>query len=121
MQMLKLKILNEVFYDESIKLEVRLLRLVALYTVAAIVLAVPCFMVAGYDGSAYTAAGVSLFILAGVFGVYLYTKDIGLVSILFCYTLNIIILPLIFIYTGGIYGGIEFLFLCGLVDGLFLL
>ena len=121
MQQLKFKILNEVFYNESIKLEVRLLRLVALYSVAAVILAVPCFFIAGYDISVYIAAGISLLLLAGVFGIYIYTKDVKLVSLLFCYVINLIILPLLFLYTGGVYGGIEFLFLCGLVDGLFLL
>ena len=121
MQQLKFKILNEVFYNESIKLEVRLLRLVALYSVAAVILAVPCFFIAGYDISVCIAAGISLLLLAGVFGIYIYTKDVKLVSLLFCYVINLIILPLLFLYTGGVYGGIEFLFLCGLVDGLFLL
>ena len=95
MRKLKLKILDEVFYNESIKLEVRLLRLVALYSVAALILAVPCFMIAGYDISVYIAAGISLLLLAGVFGIYIYTKDVRLVSLLFCYVINLIILPLL--------------------------
>ncbi|MBQ9605935.1 MAG: response regulator [Lachnospiraceae bacterium] len=118
---LKSRLLNDFFYDESLKLEIRLLRLAALYTIAAVIFAVPCFMIAGYDASAYIVCVVSLVLLTGLFCIFIYTRDITLVSVLFCYVINLIILPLFFIYAGGVYGGLEFLFLCGLIDGAFLL
>ena len=114
-------ILTDFYYNENISLDTRLLRVVGFYTVTAVILTVPCFMIAGYDKYSYIISAASFLLLALLFGVFYHTRDTYLSSVLFCYVVNIIMIPLFFMYAGGVYGGIEFLCLCGIVDGVFLL
>ncbi len=121
MEALKKKLFNDFYYDESIELEKRLLKLLGIYSIAAVIFAVPCFVIAKYDMSAYVIAVVSLLLLLAIYGLSWLQKDVKLISLVFCSVLNIVVIPLFFMYAGGINGGIEFLFLCGMVNGIFLL
>lgn len=121
MDWIRKKLFSDFYYDETIELDRRMLKLLGIYSLAAVILAAPCFAIAKYDSSAYIVLVLSLLLLSSVYGYFTIKKDAFIVSIVFCYVLNIIVIPLFFIYAGGIYGGIEFLFLCGLVNGVFLL
>lgn len=118
---IKSKFLSRAYYDENIDLDVRILRLVGFYTVAAVVLSAPCFFVSGYDMSAYFVCIGSFILLGLIYGFFAMNRDVTLSAILYCYCLNLVIIPLFFIYAGGIYGGMEILFLCGIVNSVFLL
>lgn len=110
------------FYkDDTVDTRLRVLQLAGFYTVIVLILSIPCFLIAGYDYTIFYVVILSIVILMAIFGVFRYSKDVVLSSLIFCYLLNIIILPLIYIYGGGMYGGIELIFVCGIVDGLFLL
>ena len=121
MNALKRKLFSNFYYNDRIDLDIRILRLVGFYSIAAIIFAVPCFFVAGYDYFAYIVCAGSFLLLSAIYGIFFFNRDVALVSVLFCYALNIIVIPLFFIYAGGIYGGIVFIFLCGIVDAVFLL
>ena len=121
MRWLKDKLLAAYYFDEKIELNVRVLKLIGFYTWIAVLCSVPCFFVAGYDLSAYVVSGASFILLFSSFGIFMYTKDTDLTSIVFCYVVNLVVIPLFFLYAGGIYGGIEFLMLCGMMDGVLLL
>ena len=115
------RLFSEFYYNDDIELDRRLLRLLGIYSIAAVILAAPCFLVAGYDMSAYIVLISSFLLLLAVYGVFFFNKKVLLTSLLFCYSLNLVVIPLFFLYAGGIYGGIEFLFLCGIVNAIFLL
>ncbi len=118
---LKRWVLTDFYYDEGVDLDVRILRLVGFYTVIAVIFAIPCFFIAGYDDSVYIVVAASLILLGGAFALFFYTRDTKVSSLVFCYIVNLIVIPLFYIYAGGMYGGLEFLFICGLVDAVFLL
>jgi signal transduction histidine kinase/CheY-like chemotaxis protein len=110
------------FYtNEEIEPRLRMLRLAGLYTILFLMLTIPCFMFLGYDSTIYYVVLLSIVMLLVIFGIFVYSRDITISSIVFCYLMNIIILPLIYLYGGGMYGGVEVVFVCGIVDGLFLL
>ncbi|MCR5773854.1 MAG: response regulator [Lachnospiraceae bacterium] len=113
--------IGDFYNDESIGIDVRRLRLSGLYTLAAVILAVPCFLIAGYDGYIYIVCLASIILQSICYIIYRYTNDATITSIIFCYMVNLVVIPLFFIYAGGIYGGMEFIFICGLIDGIFLM
>lgn len=111
----------DLYFDDGVDLNVRLLRLVGFYSMVAVALSVPCFFIAQYDKTAYIAALISIILLTGNFGVFYYSKDVVVSSVLFCYLMNIVIMPMYFLFAGGIYGGFILIFVCGIVDALILL
>ena len=121
MNWLKDRLLSAYYFDENLELNVRVLKLIGFYTWIAVLCSVPCFLIAGYNLSAYIVSGASFVLLFASFGVFLYTKDTNLASIVFCYVVNLVVIPLFFLYAGGIYGGVEFMMLCGMMDGVLLL
>ena len=121
MEWIKKKIITDFYFDDKIDLKVRMLRLIGFYTIAAIIFSIPCILIARYSLSAYVVCFASILLLSVVYALFVLYRDVALISVLFCYILNIIVIPLFFVYVGGIYGGMEFLFLCGIVDAVFLL
>ncbi|MCR5748399.1 MAG: response regulator [Lachnospiraceae bacterium] len=117
----KLKYIFKFYLDEDQDVDFRVLRLAGAYTLMTMLLAVPCFIIAGYDRTVFYITLLGILMMFTTEGVFFLSKDVKLTSIVFCYVINIILLPLYYIYGGGLYGGIEFIFICGLVDGLVLL
>ena len=121
MKALNKRIFSDFYYNDTIELDIRILRLIGAYSIAAIIFAIPCFFIAGYDHSAYFVSGGSILLLTAVYGLFMFNRDVRLTSVIFCYVLNIIVIPFFFVFAGGIYGGMEFIFLCGVIDSVFLL
>lgn len=109
------------YLNEDIDVGRRLLRLAVTYSFIVMALAAPCFLVAGYDRTVFYITIFGMMLLLSVYLILFFSKDVRLASLVFCFTVNIVLLPLYYIYGGGMYGGIEFIFICGMVDGLLLL
>ena len=72
-----------------------ILKLLGIYSIAAVAFSAPCFAIAKYDRSAYIIMIASLLLLAAVYGLFALQKDAFIISIVFCYVLNIVVIPLL--------------------------
>ena len=112
---------REFLLDEDKDLQVRLLRLAGSTTFVGTLSALPFFMAAGYDPSIYCVSALTLILLIGEYALFYFTRNALFTSIVFVYVMNLVLFPLFYVYSGGMYGGVEFMFLCGIIDTMYLL
>ena len=109
------------FLDGNVSYKERTFVLVLIYTILSYLIAIPCFAYVGAAKETLPALAGSIAVCLIFIFVLRKYKSASLISIVFCYFVNIISVPLVFIVGGGVTGGMEFLFLPAVMDAFILL
>ena len=113
------KLTGVLFNDEAAYRE-RMFVLVALYSMVTFTLGIIMTAIGG--GLAGAALMLSFMILHVVLLMfYVHFGHYEIMSVIFCYLMNFLLLPLMYIFSGGLKGGIEFLFIPGIIEAFILL
>ncbi|MBO6112828.1 MAG: response regulator [Lachnospiraceae bacterium] len=107
---------EEYFLNVDIPYKERTFTLVLMYTTAVLLMALPVFSVVGEIKATLTVLGIAI-LVSILFAVLQHiTKKTDELCLIFCYLVNLICIPLCFIFGGGVEGGMMFLALPGLID-----
>ncbi|MCR5650486.1 MAG: response regulator [Lachnospiraceae bacterium] len=115
-----MKKINSFLLNDDVPYRERLFVLVSVYALATIMIGTVVAAAAGLAGTAvlvfsFGLAYLCLLIFSIQFGRFEFA------SISFCYLLNFLMLPIMYMFSGGIKGGMEYFFIPGLIETFILL
>lgn len=113
--------LKNYFIDDAVSMRERALTLIMGYTVAAMLSGQLIFMHVGNMLQCLISIGACCAVVTILWFIIHRYRVYNVGSIIFSYFLNMICLPMFFILGGGLYGGMEFLFITGVIITFFIL
>ena len=113
--------IRDYFINDAVPIGERALTLITAYTVSVMLLGLFVFIHIGDIFESLISVGVSCVALTGL---WIFVRKYNMYrigSVIFSYFLNMICLPMFYILGGGLYGGMEFLFVTGVIITFFVL
>lgn len=108
--------MNSIFsMDDSYSVSSKIINLITLYTVVLSITGYVLLWYIGINTQISVTIVMAMLVVAALWGVYRLTGNYDLWANTYVYMLNIILLPLLFVYGGGLYGGMAVLFLGGYI------